>query len=470
MKPLKYNMMDRKIHGLIIGALLVALAACEGLIEVGQPTNELTTPSVFSDEKTADAAVLGLYRHLIGSASHFAGGGLSGITFLAGISADEVDYQRTTADERAFYLNSILPVNSKTRDLWVSAYTTIYHANAVMEGLAGSAGVSGGAKSQLWGEAKFIRAFCNFYLVNGFGPVPLVMTTDYRTNRLLHRTPVDSVYASVISDLVEAESLLPTGYAHGGNNRVRVNDACASALLARVYLFSGQWGKAEQASTRVLSNVRLYDLQHELEEVFLKNSGEAIWQLFPVANGQDTREGATFIPTARSIQVSISEAVLTQIDDADRRRHEWLGIQGVGSETYVFPSKYKIRTRAVGAEIAEYAMVLRIAEQYLIRAEARLHQGNLSGALDDLNKIRRRAGLEPHFRLEEEGIMEAIVRERMVEFMFEWGHRWFDLKRWNRIDGVLGERKPGWQPHAALFPIPESELSANPNLQQNHGY
>src|SRR5258708_34214241 len=120
-------------------------------------------------------------------------------------------------------------------------------------------------------------------------------------------------------------------------------------------------------------------------------------------------------------------------------------------------------------------MVLRLAEQYLIRAEAEARQGKLIEALADIDIIRQRAGLLsistiiPAVTLD--NVLAAIEQERKVELFTEWGHRWFDLKRWNKADVVLQPLKPSWAPTAVLYPIPSLELINNPNMSpQNPGY
>lgn len=115
-------------------------------------------------------------------------------------------------------------------------------------------------------------------------------------------------------------------------------------------------------------------------------------------------------------------------------------------------------------------MVLRLAELYLIRAEAYARSNNSQLALNDLNSIRNRAGLTDWTMLDIVDIEQALLDERRRELFSEWGHRWLDLKRFEKIDEVLGQKKPSWQPHAKLLPIPEQDILRNPFLTQNIGY
>ena len=119
-------------------------------------------------------------------------------------------------------------------------------------------------------------------------------------------------------------------------------------------------------------------------------------------------------------------------------------------------------------------MVLRLAEQYLIRAEARIELGRLSGdansAAADIDSIRYRAGLEPFTLTAREDLLAEVEKQRRLELFTEWGHRFFDLKRWSKLDAVLGNVKQGWNSMDSLWPIPQSEILINSHLTQNKGY
>ena len=119
-------------------------------------------------------------------------------------------------------------------------------------------------------------------------------------------------------------------------------------------------------------------------------------------------------------------------------------------------------------------MVLRLPEQYLIRAEARIHQGNLNGAMADINVIRKRAGLEllssNTVDIKADALMNIVLEERRKEFFTEWGHRWLDLKRTRRSEAILSPGNPSWENTDVLYPIPQQERIKNSNLSQNPGY
>lgn len=442
------------------------LGSCEPL-EVEPPNDELTSELVFTDDATAEATVLGLYSSMMFD-SGFASGDFGSITMLAGLAGDDFISNTGTVEMNEFLNASIIPTNAWLEYfLWNTGYMHIYHCNAILEGLELSIDISEDLKKRLEGETRFLRAFFYFYLVNMFGEVPLNLSTDYKVNSIAGRTATNEIYGQIVNDLLMAGQLLPENYSLSANERVRANKWASKALLARVYLYLEEWEKAEAFSTEVISEEGLFQLV-ALEEVFLKNSSEAIWQLQPVSSGYNTKEGASFIAFATSPNfVSLSEELLHAFEVRDLRRQQWVGELVTTERTHHYPFKYKI---SFGSELVEYSMVLRLAEQYLIRAEARARQGKTELALSDLNLIRSRSGLDNVSVNDPDLLLEAIYKERRIELFSEWGHRWFDLKRTGRAEGFLSPLKPDWSPEMLLFPIPQKELLNNPNMNQNPGY
>jgi hypothetical protein len=375
----------------------------------------------------------------------------------------------------------------------VNAYNYIYQANEIINGLQTTSGCSPVVKQQLTGESYFIRAFWHFYLTNIYGDVPLVLTPDYHTNAILHRTPRLTVLQQVAADLQVADSLLNGNYVDATDTtatteRVRPNQAAALALLSRVYLYLGDYSQnpayyaeADSAASLVIGNSN-YSLT-PLNGVFLANSTEAIWQIQtpqppPPA---DTYDGFYFIllgaPLTLNNQndVTISPQLLGAFEPNDQRPTTWISSITEGTTTYYFPFKYEQNTY----QGLEYTMVLRLGEQYLIRAEARAHDGNITGANQDLDTIRNRAGLADTSIGTAPALVAAILHERQVELFTEWGARWFDLCRTGNANAVMGA--PGnvcpskggiWSSSGdqLLFPIPLSEIQSDPNLTQNQGY
>lgn len=384
-------------------------------------------------------------------------------TLFGSLSSDELQGFNQTIDLQEINNNDLTPKNGQIATLWRTAYQTIYYANVVIENLQVSPKISLIVKQQLIAECKFIRAYSYFYLINFFGDVPLVTSTDYSVNSFLARKSTEDIYDFIISELVEAKNNLPSNFLN--NEKVRPNKWAAGAILARVYLFRKDWLNAELQSSEIINSGAFTPLQQP-GSIFLKNSKEAIWQLMP--NTGQLPEINQLRPNGSVPRVSISSSLMASFESGDLRKQRWIDSITYQSTKYYFPSKYK-NTNA--STIVEYYMVLRIAEQYLIRSESRFQQNKFQESIADLNIIRSRAGL-PNLpnSLSQIQIHSAIEQERRVEFFSEWATRWFDLKRTNKAATILSSTKPNFLNTDLLYPIPLNELLFNYQLVQNPGY
>lgn len=449
----------------IVGFLFIgSFLACKKFVAVPPPINQVTSQTVFTSDATAMATVNGIFSQMMNDPNQFTS---SLATLYPGLSADEfTNYSPGNLDE--LRLNKISYANHAVLQsgFWQPAYKYIYTANLILEGLQGSATLTPAIKTQLTGEAKFIRAFCYFYLVNLFGDVPLVTSSTYRENAVLARTAANTVYQQIIRDLEEARQALPANDLSG--EKTVPGQWAATALLARAYLFTGNWTKAVEA-TRLLIKSGRYRLV-PVREVFLRNSAEAIWQLQPVSPVYNTYEAATLFPASASTAPTyvLTPGLVNAFEPGDQRKKEWDTVRVYNGDTLHFAVKYKVN--GLNLPRTEYYTVLRLAEIYLIQAEAEANLGELPAALEDLNAIRRRAGLADFTSNSAAGVRLAIEAERRVELFAEWGHRWLDLKRTGRAGQVLGNSKPAWTATAALWPIPQQEINLNPGLTQNPGY
>ncbi len=448
----------------------VALSGCKKFVSIPAPEDKLVNTSVFQDDATATATVLGIYEKMMESIAYFSNGG---VTFYTGLAADELVPTPTNSVYNEFYYNQISPANTSLKTaLWGSAYQTLYQCNSVLTGVSNSP-ISVSVKNQLMGEVTFMRAFYQFYLVNLFGDIPLVTQPDYTLNRVAFRMPIDKVYSQILKDLQDAVKLLPDNYVDKNNQmttteKVRPNKGAANALMARVYLYMKDWKDAEATAGLLISQTDRYSLDSDLNQVFLAGSDEAIWQLMPVVPNQNAAEGYMFVLTsAIPVYASLDSGLRKGFQPEDQRAKNWIGCYVNAGDSVYYPAKYKVK---VSTSLREYNNVLRLAEQYLIRSEARNEEDNVSGAADDLNKIRQRAGLDITEANDYESMKLAIESERRHELFCEWGHRWLDLKRTGRIDAILSERKSSWEPTDSLFPIPQIEIQNDANLTQNPGY
>jgi hypothetical protein len=462
--------------------LLFISISCKKIVEINPPTNSITTSEVFADSADAVSAVLGIYNNLSNNQNYYLANG--GITIFCGSSADELIPFVSSPSFEQFSANTVTADNGNILSfIWTPAYQILYQCNAVIEGLEASTGVSQTLTKQLVSEAEFLRAFINFYLVNLYGDVPLVTTIDYKSNSLIFRTSTASVYSSIIKDLTDAKNNLASDYSAGEGERIRANKWAAMALLARAYLYEKDYPSADSAATEIINNTALYSLD-TLNGVFLINSTEAIlqWQINPNTNpyGIATIEGDKLIPfNARSRpSFYLNQQLLNAFEKGDLRRVNWVDSTNYSGEYFYYPFKYKIGPQQAYSTTTpfEYYTVLRLAEQYLIRAEAQANGagGGKDAAITDLNIIRTRAGL-PNLSLPMSitQVLAAVLQERRIELFAEFGHRWLDLKRTGEAHSILSSisyKQPWLGDYQLLYPIPLAELQLDPNLTQNPGY
>lgn len=458
------------VFTIAITLVILSLGSCKKLVKIDEPVSSITTSGAFSSEATATSAVTAIYSKMANSDGTLLFG--SGATSLfVGLSSDELTKVSISDDLLQYNDNELLPENGTfPNQMWGSAYFTIYQANSSIEGLEKSSTLNATFKNQLMAECKFLRAYTYFYLTNLWGDIPMPLTGNWSKTHLISRTPKADVYTQVINDLVEAKDLLPENYAVSNNERIRANKFAATALLARVYLYQKQWANAESHSSIVISNSGLYKLPTNLSDVFKRNSTEAILQLQPNENAYPwaVLEGSVI----QEFPIYyITDTLANSFEVGDQRKTKWLKPDFVSGMPVYVPFKYTVDYGNPGDKPLQYYMVLRLAEQYLIRAEARAQQNKITEALDDLNTVRNRAGLSDTTLNDQSSLLLAMEHERQTELFAEWGHRWFDLIRTNRATAVLGGLKGSrWQPTDQLYPIPKSEIQKNPNLSQNTGY
>ncbi|WP_299669713.1 RagB/SusD family nutrient uptake outer membrane protein [uncultured Polaribacter sp.] len=464
-KSINHQMIQfESVSKILLGCLLALfITSCESFVEVDPPRSELISETVFEEAATANAAVLSIYIQLRDNV--LITGSSTGVSVSMGLYADELDFFPITGSLLPFANNMLIPTDGTIASIWNNSYNLIFQANAIIEGVDNSIALSLEDKNQIKGEALFLRACIHFYLVNLFGDVPYITTSDFKVNTEVSRTPEQEVYTQLISDLEEAKSLLPEEYLTG--ERIRANKGVASALLSRVYLYAEDYANAATESTAVIGK---YIWENDLDKVFLKESGSTIWQFKPETEGLNTGEANLFIfITGPPPSVALNGGLIGAFELGDVRRGNWVKEVTDGTDSWYHAFKYKERGDTETS--VEYSILLRLAEQYLIRAEARVQQGDIAGAQADLNRVRNRAGLGNTPAATTPDLLEAILQERRVELFTEQGHRFFDLKRMGKANEVLGPVKPGWEATDVLLPIPEVELLVNPNLlPQNPGY
>ncbi|MEC5146351.1 RagB/SusD family nutrient uptake outer membrane protein [Chitinophaga sp. 212800010-3] len=475
-------MLHLSINKKIITALLLTgsiFTSCRKLVEIGPPVTQVGLDQSFASDATASSAVLGIYNN------SYTRSGLFPMSELPGISANELQNNVPGPSYDEFKSNSITVTNGLVANtLWYGNYAVLAQANAMLAGITKSNTLSASVKSQLTGEIKTWRAFMLFQLVNYFGDVPMPLTDDPIANATLARTPAAQVWQQIIKDLTDAQGLLTDSYP--ATLRTRINRQAANALLARAYLYTQNWQQAETTAGAVIGS-GVYSLNRDLNATFTNTSSEVIWQLATLTGlsiyttNTDPNGGSYAAATGTVPAVTLTDTLYNSLEAGDLRKTAWVAPTVIGGTNYKVITKYKLRVLAAGTTNGnEYNVMLRLAEQYLIRAEARAQLGNLGGAVADVDSIRKRAGLPLlDNNISKPDLLLAVEKERAAELFGEWGHRWFDLKRTpgiinagkTRADDVLGGMRPAtWKSTAILYPIPDAQRVANPALTQNPGY
>ncbi len=435
----------------------LSLASCDTFVSIDYPPTNIGVDAAFASDASATSVVLNMYSTIRSTPSLT-------WTSYAGLLSDELEYTPANTNLEQLENNTVSPLNTSVANrLWSETYTFIRQTNMAIAGISRSTGMTEAGKNQLLGESKFWRAYGLFNLVNYFGDVPLTVSSDEFVNAALGRAPAAQVWAQIITDLKEAKASLPTAYV--GSLRTRINKHTASAFLARAYLYTKDYTNAATEASEVIAS-GTYALG-DLSTTFVNTSNETIMQLATL-QGVTTLGGNYRTSTATTAPAFVlKENFVRSFEAGDKRRTAWVDSMTLGTSVLYRINKYKLQVATAGNE---YNVLFRLAELYLIRAEARANLNQLTEARADLNVVRSRAGLAATTATTQNELVAAILRERKVELFAEFGHRWFDLKRTNQADAVLAPIKPGWKPTAVLMPIPSAQIEANPVLTQNPGY
>jgi hypothetical protein len=463
MKNNKYTILAQK--WVLVFALGLFITSCDSFLDADPSTGSLTSDNVFVSDATASSAVSAIYASMMSITDPFTmfNGGLG---VMGGLSADELnDYTLLYPQYQKNQIPSVDP--GANYYMWSEGYKYIYQANSCINGIIDNTNLTESTQKQLLGESYFLRALSYFYLTNLYGDVPLVTGTNYKENMIKPRTKSDIIYSFIQEDLLKAEGLLSVDYPSA--DRARINKYVVQAFMARVNLYLNQYEIAKNKASEVIAGG--YQLS-EVNEVFKSNSTETIWQLVSVSGYLLNTYDANFYnpENAGRPTYTILDNLYNSFEAGDDRKTNWIKDYVFNGEVLHYSAKY---TQIYEPVATEYNIMFRLAEQYLIRAEAEANLDELTSAIEDLDKIRLRANLGGYIGpITKPSVLAAIAKERRNEFFTEHGHRWFDLKRNNTIDAVLGAEKPAtWKSSAKLWPVPRKEINANSNLlPNNEGY
>jgi len=466
--------MDIKKYIFVLTAAM-SLTACEDMIEIDPPTDALSVEETYSTKEGIYSAFVGLYAATIHENVCYYYVPSVHLSWMS----DDMTYYRPLL-QYEFIQNQYEPKTKYVSTMWTKLYSQVYQDNDFIAHVQGNSLISETTQKEYIGQALWLRCYDYFWLVNLWGDVPLVLSNNYSETAYIPRTSKEQVWEQIISDLQTSAEYLKETIPNG--SKTRVTAEAAQAMLARAYLYTEQWEKAAETASLLIpaedgGSGTKFQLE-DIDNVFLASSKEAIFQAnmkgFSGTYIGYTYDGVCFIPSTSTVSYPLTADLVQciQADQADLRNNWIKGQKNTKGVVEYYPYKYKCRATPESTGDYEYLCFLRLAEQYLIRAEAFVHLGEVQMAVADINSIRLRAGLDRYQGgVSEEALLLEIEEQRRKEFFCEQGHRWNDLKRTGRIDRVLGAASwKKWSPERALLPIPYAEVETNTNLTQNPGY
>lgn len=400
--------------------------------------------------------------------------------------------------------------NAMALYMWRSPWIGIAQCNNLLSALEQENSVSEYIASRSEGEALFLRAHYYYLLARLFGGVPLRLEPyDPDTSSAIARTSLDETYRQIIDDCSRAIELLPAKEDYDSHEKGRACKDAALYMLADIYL------------TLAPSNPGLYenviDLCNEITSLGynlancayadnfncpVRNGAESIFEVQYSGSTEEDFWGntpyaswlSTFMGPRGSNMVAGSwgwnqptQEFMDAYEEGDLRKPitvfyegcpDW---EGMPYRPSYSNTGYNVRKFLVSKEISPETntspanfIVYRYAGALLMQAEALNELGMTSSSRNPINEVRKRAGLSPlSSSISQSDMREAIIHERRMELAFE-GHRWFDIIRIDNgnyaVNFLHSIGKNNVTKDRLLFPIPQTEMDANPLMTQNPGY
>lgn len=500
--------MKRKLILSLIGTLAFAFSCNDSILDKSNP-NEFTPDSFYKNGDQIVGGVNAVYSSLqsldLFCREYF---------FLHDMRGDDV---ASGGGQLETHRGQLLTgthdaSNGVLMQVWRGWYRLIHQANQVIDNAPkATENVTEELKLRVVAEAKFLRALAYFDLVTVWGGVPLMETYAKAIGEDKPRSSAEQVYTLIISDLENAIANLPLKSEYNASNVGRANKEAAQNLLARVYMQRGQYNLAEPLLGSIINGGAFADwitvpyidnfreenefnAESLFEVAFTEANGGSSWD----ASGQGTSTEVTFRgqeygPNAwRNLIPSTSlmeeyEKVAEGDPKNDPRYNDSFYFIGdkYSNDTKVLENwgwkKYQKIYKADNEDQRSgiNMRVMRYAEVLLNMAEVQNALGNDEAAIDYLNEVRSREGVEmPPYPTANypvntpAEVFRAIIHERRVELAGEQ-IRNRDILRWRALGKLPSEPLPYYSEKHALAPIPQQEINSNAVLteaDQNPGW
>lgn len=431
------------------------LTSCDVLDQ--NPTNNVSDAEVGASASAAVTLLNGAYHRL--AANNYYGGGF--FTTSVALASDNTEWVGSYQFLGNFDQHNYQADNSANLSAWYAIYSAINAANQTIKLTSEAQGIAEAEKKRIIAEATIIRSIGLFDLARTWGNIPIVKEATSSPTQFngVRQSDAKTVYQTVVSDVLSVRDDLALPKTRGN---AYISQPVADAFLARIYLYQDDWANAEKYASQVIGQNDYYELVPISDWLANKQTKESVFELAYSSSfsneyyyyWQRVGGGRQEIGLSQELYDLISSpktggdrAILVSDDSTPAER--------------LLTAKLYWRD----GNDDDPAYVFRLAEQYLIRAEARAKQGKIEGAIADLNAIRQRSHVAKYDgSTAQNDVIAAIDQERRIELAFE-PHRWFDLVRTNRAVEVLGIDS-----HYTLFPIPNTDVLVDEDLEQNKGY
>lgn len=495
------HIQTRTLQRVMMLVIIAAMVGCSEDFLERKPKGQLTYDTFFENQDQAIWATNAIYQQF--RSWEMCAFPWIGITDILSDDADK----GSTPNDALYVLElddfTFDATNAAISGAWVGQYQAIFRANLAIDNIP-DIDMEAGLRDRLVGEAKVLRAYSYFRLVQWFGDVPLILhtlTDDQYYNQA--RTPSDQVYDQIERDLKEAIEVLPEKSEYASADLGRATKGAARGILAKVYMNRHQFGLARLQCDSIITSGE-YSLMSRYADNFMpvgENGSESIFEIGavavqaavvgPGATPYNMIQGVRGVPNLGWGFNRPSDDLVASYEAGDPRRQATIIYVGevlpdgstiVEDNPEVLNERYNQKAWVPAhAGLQDNGpgnlRLLRYSDILLLAAEAYNEEGNPAKALEYLNMIRKRARGSNNFILpditiiDKDALREKIYHERRVELAMEQ-HRWFDLARWGRIADVMGPLKTNFvATKHTLLPVPQSELDLTGGIiLQNPGY
>ncbi len=483
---------SRKSLWILLAVIPGLLASCNKFLDE-EIQGDFSSSTFYQNETQALQALTGAYNAISFSGSNNA------LWVIGDVASDDAIKGGNAGDQAEItYIDNFTADanNGIVNTYWQFLYEGIARANNVIA-YTDKTPMGDALKTRIIGEARFLRAYNYFILVNTWGKVPLKLEPQV-TQDAIHvpLSSIEAIYSQIEADLNAAIAVLPIEYS--SSDQGRATRGAALGLLGKAQLYQQKWGSAI-SSFQQLEGLSVYGLLPHYQDIFKvenENSKESIWEIQHLT-GKNPKLGnclnqwfAPAIESGYSFNAPTDELVSAyekstsgtydpRLDaTVGRDGVEWLN--GTPFQASWSPSGYL--TKKHQQPLTEISLTfkgdgdlnyiyLRYADVLLMKSEAFNEIGNVDSSLANLNKVRVRAKnsitgevptdlLNPVTERGQSALRKIIQHERRVELGQEF-HRYFDLMRWGKqvAESALGSSFN--YDTKRYLPIPQAEIDAN---------